>query len=128
MLMKKTLLILFVIMVITQIVSGQTLSPKVIATGGGYFTGGNNSLSWTMGETFTQTLTAQSNMLSHGFQQPEMDILTNAISGSPLCTGATVNVSFTATGYYSAGNVFTAQLSNASGSFANAVNIGSLSG
>ncbi len=41
--------------------------------------------------------------------------------------GASVNVPYTVTGTVNAGNVFTAQLSNSSGSFASPVNIGNLS-
>lgn len=54
-------------------------------------------------------------------------INTGNISPLNYCTGQTVNVPFTATGSYGAGNVFTAQLSNASGSFASPSNIGTLS-
>jgi len=43
-----------------------------MASAGGYYTGGGNSLSWTMGETFTTTLTAGNNKLTQGFQQPEI--------------------------------------------------------
>lgn len=57
-------------------------------------------------------------------------ITTSAISGSPFCVGntitATVNVPFTISGTYNAGNVFTAQLSDATGSFASPTVIGSL--
>lgn len=59
------------------------------------------------------------------------EIRTSAIPGSPFCigsTGTTVSVPFTIAGAYSSGNIFTAQLSNASGSFASPVNIGSLTG
>ena len=41
-----------------------------------------------------------------------------------LCTGSTYLIPYTATGSYSAGNSFTAQLSDASGSFAAPVDIG----
>jgi hypothetical protein len=58
-------------------------------------------------------------------------ISTNAIAGSPFCvtasTGAAVNVPYTSTGTFNAGNIYTAQLSNASGSFAAPTNIGTLS-
>jgi hypothetical protein len=46
---------------------------------------------------------------------------------SSVCKGSSVSVSYSASGPYIAGNTFTAQLSDASGSFASAVNIGSLS-
>ena len=56
-------------------------------------------------------------------------ITTGTPSSSLLCatstTGAAVTVPFTSSGTFTSGNVYTAQLSDASGSFANAVNIGS---
>jgi lysophospholipase L1-like esterase len=42
-----------------------------------------------------------------------------------LCAGSSVNVPFTVSNAFSSGNLFTAQLSNASGSFTSPVNIGS---
>ena len=53
-----------------------------------------------------------------------------AIIGSPFCvsasTGASVSVPFTSVGAFNAGNVYTAQLSNAAGSFASPVSIGTV--
>jgi hypothetical protein len=55
-------------------------------------------------------------------------ISTGAVSGSAFCAGSSVSVPFTVTGTYNSGNVFTAQLSNASGNFtAPFNNIGTLS-
>ncbi len=49
------------------------------------------------------------------------------LTGSPFCGGSTVNVSYNAGGIsFNAGNVFTAQLSDATGSFASPTNIGTL--
>lgn len=42
----------------------------------------------------------------------------------PFCAGATVNLPFASTGLFTAGNVYTVQLSDAAGSFAVPVNIG----
>lgn len=58
-------------------------------------------------------------------------ITTNtALTGSPFCvsgsTGATVSIPFTSIGTFNAGNVYTAQLSNAAGSFAAPTNIGTV--
>jgi len=54
-----------------------------------------------------------------------------SIAGSPFCVtasaGTSVSVPFTSTDTFTAGNIYTAQLSNASGSFAAPVNIGTLS-
>ncbi|WHF53074.1 T9SS type A sorting domain-containing protein [Chryseobacterium gotjawalense] len=46
------------------------------------------------------------------------------IAGAPFCVGASVSVPFKVTGAYTGTNTFKAQLSNASGSFASAVDIG----
>ena len=53
-------------------------------------------------------------------------ITTSAISGSPFCAGAAVSVPFTISGTFNAGNVFTAQLSDAAGSFSAPTSIGTL--
>ncbi len=55
-------------------------------------------------------------------------IQTGVISNLNPCPGAAVTVPFTVTGVFNAANVFIAQLSNASGSFATPVSIGSFSG
>ena len=52
-----------------------------------------------------------------------ISLSTGTIAGSPFCGGASVSVPFTVTGTYTSGNVFTAQLSDASGSFASPVNL-----
>ena len=56
-------------------------------------------------------------------------ISTDAIAGSPFCVtsadAAAVSVSFTSSGIFS-GNTYTAQLSNATGSFASPITIGTL--
>ncbi len=52
-------------------------------------------------------------------------VTTGTISGSPFCAGSSFDVPFTSAGGFS-GNTYTAQLSNATGSFASPVNIGSL--
>ena len=58
-------------------------------------------------------------------------ITAGAVSGAPFnlatCAAtATGTVAYTATGTFTAGNVFTVQLSDASGSFAGAINVGTL--
>jgi hypothetical protein len=57
-------------------------------------------------------------------------ISTGVIAGSPFCVnlsaGISVNVPFTSVGAYDASNVYTAQLSDASGSFAIPTDIGTL--
>jgi hypothetical protein len=58
---------------------------------------------------------------------PDDNSISTNISPTSFCSGSSLTVSFIATGTYNAGNIFTAQLSNASGSFASPVNIGSVS-
>ena len=57
---------------------------------------------------------------------PVDTITTGAISLASNCAGTSVTVPFSAQGAFSTGNVYTAQLSNAAGSFASPVAIGTL--
>lgn len=52
-------------------------------------------------------------------------ITTDSIAG-PLCAGAAIQIPYTATGIFNSTNIFTAQLSDASGSFVSPVTIGTL--
>lgn len=52
--------------------------------------------------------------------------LTTALTVGSFCQGASLSVPYTANDQFSAGNVFTAQLSDAAGSFASPVGIGSV--
>ncbi|MCX6296218.1 MAG: hypothetical protein NTX97_09150, partial [Bacteroidetes bacterium] len=53
-------------------------------------------------------------------------ITTGTITGSPFCACSTMNVPFTSTGTFTVGNTYTAQLSDALGSFATPTTIGTL--
>ncbi len=53
-------------------------------------------------------------------------ITTSVISPLTYCSGSAVSVPYTKTGTFNAGNIFTAQLSDATGSFAAPTNIGTL--
>lgn len=55
-----------------------------------------------------------------------LSIITTVISPLTYCAGAAVNVPYNINALANAGNVFTAQLSNDSGSFSSPVNIGTL--
>ena len=57
---------------------------------------------------------------------PPSSILTSPISGSPFCNGNIIPVSYTTATNYGNGNIFYAELSDATGSFANPVTIGSI--
>jgi len=65
-------------------------------------------------------------LLGLSFLSNSQTITTSAISGSPFCAGATVSVPYTITGLFGGGNVFTAQLSNAAGSFVAPTAIGNV--
>jgi photosystem II stability/assembly factor-like uncharacterized protein len=56
-----------------------------------------------------------------------MNTLTAAVSDLSYCPHASIDINYTAEGYFSIYNTFTAQLSDASGGFATPVNIGSVS-
>ncbi len=49
---------------------------------------------------------------------------TGTISGSPFCSGTAVSVPYTVAGTFVSGNIFTAQLSDATGSFASPTTLG----
>ncbi len=55
-------------------------------------------------------------------------VTTAPVAGAPFCPGAALEVSFTAEGLFAAGNVFTAQLSNAAGNFTSPAVLGTGSG
>ncbi|MCX6198445.1 MAG: metallophosphoesterase [Bacteroidetes bacterium] len=52
--------------------------------------------------------------------------ISTATVSSPLCAGNALTISFTVTGKFLSANIFTAQLSDAAGSFSSPVNIGSV--
>lgn len=54
------------------------------------------------------------------------NLTTNTISGGPFCPCSSIKVPYTATGPMVTGNTFTAELSNATGSFAAPIQIGML--
>ncbi len=53
-------------------------------------------------------------------------LTTDTATGNPFCPGEDITVEYTASGSFNTGNVFTAELSDASGSFSNPVAIGSV--
>lgn len=59
---------------------------------------------------------------------PTTDITVGTITPLTYCAGDAINVPFTISGTFNAGNTYTAQLSDASGSFANPVSLGTLTG
>ena len=73
-LLCNSFLFLFSLMPIYS--KSQSISAQVMASTGGYGTNATGSLSFTIGETNTQTLSSATHMLTQGFQQPfELNIL-----------------------------------------------------
>lgn len=124
--MKKILFILFTVLAIVGTVNAQSISRKTVSTAGGSLTAGNNQLTFTIGETMIPSLSAASALITQGFQQPGESIKTGSVSAT-VCAGSSFNLPYTATDI-GGGNSFTAQLSNAAGSFASPVTIGTLAG
>ena len=72
----KKLYFVFAIALSSLGMNAQMLTPQVIASTGGYSSNGTNSLSYTVGEmTMVQTFTANGNILTQGFQQPNDEVL-----------------------------------------------------
>ena len=70
----KKLLYFGVILVGISSTYSQSLSPQVIASSGNSFSNASARIEFTVGEVATSTLTAGSNTLTQGFQQPEVEI------------------------------------------------------
>ncbi len=72
----KRLLFLPVLILTSLSLSGQTISPSVVASSGGYAQGDGVSLSWTLGEMVIETLQHDNNglILTQGFHQTDIVI------------------------------------------------------
>ena len=120
----KTGIRLFVgLVIITLNTNAQTLSPFVISSTGSSST--SNELSWTVGETFTETFTSGNNILTQGFQQPELQLNMGTVPTN-LCASAQFSIPYTACGIISTSNVFVAELSDRYGNFSNPKVIGTV--
>jgi hypothetical protein len=65
---RKIIITTFLCLQIMNVIA-QSTDRKAIASSGGYFSGNNISLSWTLGETFSTSIANSSYILSQGFQQ-----------------------------------------------------------
>lgn len=118
--------ILFTLLLIVSNINAQSISRKGVSTAGGTLTGGSSQITFSIGETVISSMSTATVILTQGFQQPGEQIKTGSVAAN-VCTGSTFSLSYTAVDI-GGGNTFTAQLSNAAGSFASPVNIGTLSG
>lgn len=71
----KKIFLAFSIVFCTFTMNAQMLTPTVIASTGGFSSNANGSLSYTVGEmTMVQTFSANGNILTQGFQQPNDNV------------------------------------------------------
>ena len=68
--MKKTITLLCALVMWVALLRAQSISPQVIGSTGTFATAGSYSLSYTVGEAATATLTGSNNIITQGFQQP----------------------------------------------------------
>ncbi|MEJ7741729.1 MAG: hypothetical protein WKF73_03770 [Nocardioidaceae bacterium] len=73
------------------------------------------------------SLSGGANILTPGFQQPELQVWTGSVN-SFLYPGTKTTIPFKASGIISKGNIYTAELSDKNGSFDYPVVIGSTNG
>ncbi len=81
------------------------------------------------GTVASPSITSSNDISTLGFfvmATKKQTITTGTITGSPFCSGSSVSVPFTITGVFTAGNVFTAQLSDASGAWGSPITLGTL--
>jgi PKD-like domain/Putative metal-binding motif/Secretion system C-terminal sorting domain len=123
---KLILITLLVQVVGISSVCSQTLSPSVIVSQGKTSSGGGVTLSWSLGETNVMQTSNGVNLLTQGFQQPEIDLTTVDLNGE-YCAGAEVEVGFLTTGFFGPDAVFQLQLSNVAGGFEDAQVLGEAS-
>jgi hypothetical protein len=66
----KKLILLLILFTLKYGAAGQDLVPEVVASAGAFDSGGNASLSWTLGEVCGETFHSGAIFLTQGFQQP----------------------------------------------------------
>ena len=71
--MKQKLLIVFSILGFGT-ASGQQISSDLISSAGNYDSNEQIQLTWSIGETFTETISSSENLLTQGFQQSNLNI------------------------------------------------------
>jgi hypothetical protein len=92
-------------------------------------TGVYNTLGGTVAGTSINNSTATGTTLDYfafAVTGAAATITTGTVSPVSFCAGSSLNIPYTITGTFTAGNIFTAELSDASGSFAVPVSIGTL--
>jgi hypothetical protein len=80
--------VIFLVSGLSFTARAQSLQPAVIASDGGFVVLTSGSISWTMGETVTETFSSPGNYLTQGFHQPKL--LMVSVIGTGLTSGAGV--------------------------------------
>lgn len=123
--MKRKLL--FMLCCIPVWSMAQTISPAGPFAGGGFLPASNGSLSYTMGQSFQETLFSGGKVMTQGIQQPEINIKMISVPPS-VCNGDTVLIPYQALGFIDAGNSFELRMSDVTGSFASPTTLANNSG
>ncbi len=105
----------------------QTVSPAGTNGGGGFLSASNGSLSYTLGQSFQQTLVNGGKVMTQGLQQPEINIKLVSVPAN-VCNGDTVLIPYQALGFIDPANSFELRLSDAAGSFASPSTLASYTG
>lgn len=105
----------------------QTVSPAGTNGGGGFLSASNGSLSYTLGQSFQQTLVNGGKVMTHGQQQPEINLKLLSVPAT-VCNGDTVLIPYQALGFIDPANSFELRLSDAAGSFASPTTLASYTG
>ena len=126
---QQKITLLFLLLLLNSIAIAQSIAPQSINAAGNKLVNSSGSLVFTLGDLL---VIPQSNAggvsLSNGFMYSAVNpiINTGALSTSAFCAGASVTIPYTASVAFSVDNVFTVQLSDASGSFSNPISIGTV--
>lgn len=123
---KRILVLLLCLLGQLYVAYAQSIARNAVTSAGGTLTGGSNQITFSIGQTAITTLTAGGNMITQGFQQPGEQIRTGVLPDT-VCVGDSLYIPMIAIDI-AAGNTFTAQLSDATGSFASPVTIGTANG
>lgn len=105
----------------------QTISPGVLSSASGSAAVGNAQLDWVLGQSFANTATGNNAILTQGFVQPELQIWTGPVK-MPAWGTCQLSIPYTVSGVVDPNNQFVAELSDANGSFANPIVVGTATG
>lgn len=76
-------------MALFALVRSQTIAPEVLGTAGEQSQAGTTTVTWTMGEPLTETISGSGNTITQGFHQPRYTLVA---LDSPLLEGLGIEV------------------------------------